>query len=152
MVRDVKEPATLIEEYHEKTIKIAVWTLQIITYRLDSKYVCIVNNPDPGATICRVCEATREGAQRLALERANEHLSRTVNLDVYKPDSNAYQLARISNTQGDPPRDYTVSEFMEVPMGDRMNYILSGSLVFYGARDELIPSGAAMKLLHEACA
>jgi|GEM_PF-6719332 len=148
----MKEPATLIEEYHEKTIRIADWSLEIITYRLDTKYVCIVKNPDPGATICRMSDPTREGAQRLALERANQHLSRTVSLDVYKPEGGSSRLARILHMEEVPPRTFSVPEFLELPIADRMQHILSGSLAFYGAEDELIPSGTAMKLLSEACA
>jgi len=148
---DLKEPTTLIEEYEVKTIKILTWSLQVITYKLDTKYVCIVNNTDPGATICRMTDTTRQGVQRKALEHANSHLSSTVVLDVYVPEKGP-QLDRIMLMVDVPPVTFSINEFLAMPITDRMNHILGGNLVFYGTGDELIPAGSAMKLLSEASA
>ncbi|MBC8065050.1 MAG: hypothetical protein H7Y17_09490 [Chlorobia bacterium] len=148
----MKVPGTLISEYQEKTVKMAVWSLQIITYRLSTKYVCIVNNVDPGATICRESASTREAAQRRALERANQYLSGTITLDPFVPDAIEPSLAKIVQPKPEPSKTFTVAEFLGVPLQDRMKYILSGTLAFVSDQNQLIPAGTAMKLLSEASA
>ena len=44
----------LMERYEVHERQIARWKVQIIAYLLGDKYVCIINNLDPNATICRV--------------------------------------------------------------------------------------------------
>ncbi len=147
-----KESPTLIEEYFEKNIVFGKWTLQIVTYKLDTKYVCIINNPDPGATICRVSDSDRQGAQRKALDEANKHLAETQVQKTAPAISAQTVLTKISLLSETPPRNYTVPEFLEITIAERMQYILSGALAFYGQSNEVIPSGNAMKMLSQACA
>lgn len=52
--------------------------------------------------------------------------------------------------QDDPPHTYRVSDFLQLPLAERMNQILSGNLAFYDPSGQAIPSGEAMRLLKQA--
>jgi hypothetical protein len=53
------------------------WKLRITSYQLADKYVCTVDNVDPGRTIARVQAGTRDEAEAQALEQARRLVQTT---------------------------------------------------------------------------
>lgn len=144
--------ATLLENYEEYTREIGVWQLQIIAYQLGHKYVCIINNLDPGATICRVSAPTRCEALKRALEEANARLSQVEISDILPAQEPPKEqtLSRLEYQTADRSESYSVAEFLALPVGTRMELILSGSLLYRDAGNGLIRSETAMRLLGQA--
>ena len=65
------------EEYTERNETIDTWPVHIVTYRVDEKYYCTIDNVDPGARFARAEGATRDDAERTALEKAKKYLGQT---------------------------------------------------------------------------
>ena len=65
------------EEYSERVVDVGVWQCRLTSYKLGDVYHCHADNVSPGANLARTTGATREEAERKALERATELLSRT---------------------------------------------------------------------------
>ncbi len=65
------------EEYSRERREIAGWPVTIEMYKLDGVYHCTIANLDPGARIARGDAATREEAQRIAIEKAMRYLGQT---------------------------------------------------------------------------
>lgn len=65
------------EEYARKQIELLGWPISIETYRLGDVYHCTVANVDPGARFARADGASREEAEKLALEKAERYLAQT---------------------------------------------------------------------------
>jgi hypothetical protein len=65
------------EEYAEQRLEIAGWPCNLTTYKLGNDYHCKADNVSPGAALARTVGASREEAERKAIERATELLSRT---------------------------------------------------------------------------
>ena len=65
------------EDYTERVEAVNGWECRLTSYRLGEIYYCHADNVSPGARLARTKGATREEAERLALERATELLSRT---------------------------------------------------------------------------
>ena len=65
------------EEYTERKVEVAGWTVNLTTYRLGSVYHATADNVSPGAGLARATGATREEAEDAVLRRAEELLSRT---------------------------------------------------------------------------
>jgi hypothetical protein len=65
------------EDYTERTETMDTWPIHIVTYRLGEKYYCTIDNVDPGARFARAEGATREDAERVALEKARRYLRQT---------------------------------------------------------------------------
>lgn len=141
---------SLVEEYEEHVREVGPWTLQIIAYKLDTKYVCIINNLDPGATVCRMSARTRDSALRDALQMANSYLSQTVMHDIAKKVAKPTELHKIQLCEDGQDRVFMVGDFLVLPLQERMAYILSGNLVYYAADGSTIQSGDAMRLLKQA--
>lgn len=143
----------LMEHYEAHERQLARWKVQIIAYLLGDKYVCIVNNLDPNATICRVSADSRRNAMERAIREANASLARTaiVEVPLWTAPSAEQALVRL-DFGGDAPLSYGVPEFVALPMGERMRMILSGSLAFIGADGAALPSDVAMRLLGTATA
>ena len=70
------------EEYQERKLEVAGWPVNLTTYRIGAEWHCKVDNVSPGANIVRTTGATREEAERKALERANERLAQTKRHEV----------------------------------------------------------------------
>jgi hypothetical protein len=70
------------EEYSRRQTELVGWAVWIETYKLGLVYYCTVSNVDPGARFARGEASTRDGAERLAMERASKYLSRTRKFDV----------------------------------------------------------------------
>jgi hypothetical protein len=65
------------EEYSERTLDVNGWQCRLTSYRLGEVYHCQADNVSPGARLARTTGATKEEAERKALERATELLART---------------------------------------------------------------------------
>lgn len=65
------------EEYTERRETIDGWPVHIVTYRVNETYYCTIDNVDPGARFARADGATREDAERVALEKAQKYLRQT---------------------------------------------------------------------------
>jgi hypothetical protein len=65
------------EEYTERNETIDTWPVHIVTYRVGDAYYCTIDNVDPGARFARAEGATREDAERVALEKARKYLRQT---------------------------------------------------------------------------
>lgn len=65
------------EDYSERTVAINGWECRLTSYRLGDVYHCQADNVSPGARLTRATGATKEEAERKALERATEMLSKT---------------------------------------------------------------------------
>ena len=65
------------EDYSRRQQQLAGWDISIETYKLGDVYHCTISNVDPGARFARADGATREDAERLALEKAEKYLGQT---------------------------------------------------------------------------
>ena len=65
------------EEYTERTEDIDGWAVHSVTYKIGDRFYCTIDNVDPGARIARAEGATRDEAERLALEKARKYLGQT---------------------------------------------------------------------------
>jgi hypothetical protein len=65
------------EEYSERVVDVGGWQCRLTSYRLGEVYHCHADNVSPGARLARTTGATKEEAERAALERATELLART---------------------------------------------------------------------------
>lgn len=65
------------EGYETRVVEVVGWPLRLTSYRVGERYHCVADNVDPGAWIARSEGATREEAEREALERAERALGRT---------------------------------------------------------------------------
>ncbi len=65
------------EDYQRRQEEYAGWKVGIVSYRLGDRYHCTVDNVSPGARLSRGEGATREEAERQALDQAREMLART---------------------------------------------------------------------------
>ena len=65
------------EEHQQRRDRLAGWAVGVVSYRLGHRFVCEVDNVDPGARIARAEGATREEAEQAALEAAARRLART---------------------------------------------------------------------------
>jgi hypothetical protein len=65
------------QDYVERKIEIEGWPVNLTSYKLGDLFYCKVDNVSPGAWLARTNAATREEAERQAIERAGKHLART---------------------------------------------------------------------------
>jgi hypothetical protein len=65
------------EEYIERRMILEGWPIAVETYRVGDVYHCTVSNVDPGARFARADGATRDEAERRALEKAARYLAQT---------------------------------------------------------------------------
>jgi hypothetical protein len=65
------------EDRSERRLDVAGWPVRVCSYRLGDTYFCTIDNVDPGARVARSRGATREEAEKLALQRAEERLAAT---------------------------------------------------------------------------
>lgn len=65
------------EDYSSRQQQLAGWSISIETYKLGDVYHCTISNVDPGARFARADGATREEAERRALEKAEKYLGQT---------------------------------------------------------------------------
>jgi hypothetical protein len=65
------------EDYSRRQQQLAGWDISIETYKLGDVYHCTISNVDPGARFARADGATRDEAERRALEKAEKYLGQT---------------------------------------------------------------------------
>src|SRR5882724_5751424 len=65
------------EDYTVRVVDVNGWQCRLTSYRLGDVYHCHADNVSPGGRIARSKGATKEEAERSALERATELLGRT---------------------------------------------------------------------------
>jgi hypothetical protein len=65
------------EEYQERKVEVLGWPVNLTSYRLGEVFHCKADNVSPGAALARTTGATRDEAEKKALERAEQLLSRT---------------------------------------------------------------------------
>jgi hypothetical protein len=65
------------EDHSERTVDVNGWQCRLTSYKLGDVYHCQADNVSPGALLARTTGATKEEAERKALERATELLART---------------------------------------------------------------------------
>lgn len=64
-------------DYLRRQQEVQGWGVTVTSYQLGDRYYCTIENVDPGARIARAEGATREDAERQALEKASKYLART---------------------------------------------------------------------------
>jgi hypothetical protein len=65
------------EEYRRRADTVHGWPINVTSYRIAERYYCTIEAADPGARIARSEGATREEAERDALETATKYLGQT---------------------------------------------------------------------------
>ena len=65
------------EEYTERQEEIDGWKVHVVTYKIGDLYYCTIDNVDPGARFARAEGATRDEAERAALQKAKKYLGQT---------------------------------------------------------------------------
>jgi hypothetical protein len=65
------------ELYQRRRGDLAGWEIGIASYRIGHRFICEIDNVDPGARLARGEGATREDAEQLALTIAKRRLERT---------------------------------------------------------------------------
>jgi hypothetical protein len=70
------------EEHSERVVEVSGWQCRLTSYRLGDVWHCQADNVSPGARLARGKGATRAEAEKSALERATELLSRTQRKEV----------------------------------------------------------------------
>jgi hypothetical protein len=65
------------EEFTERYQEIDGWRIHIVSYRIGHQCYCAIDNVDPGARFARGEGATRDEAERAALEKARKYLAQT---------------------------------------------------------------------------
>ena len=66
-----------VEEYQERRVEVLGWPVNLTSYRLGAVFHSKADNVSPGAALARTTGATREEAEKKALERAEQLLART---------------------------------------------------------------------------
>ena len=70
------------EGYKESKVEVAGWQLNLTSYKIGNEFHCKADNVSPGACLARTTGATREEAEKKALEKAAELLSHTRRMKV----------------------------------------------------------------------
>ncbi|MEN8374725.1 MAG: hypothetical protein ABFS34_04695 [Gemmatimonadota bacterium] len=65
------------EDWAERRLELAGWSVRVVSYRLGDTYLCTVDNVDPGARVARGRGSTREEAEGVAIDRAETRLAAT---------------------------------------------------------------------------
>lgn len=64
------------EDYSERKTELAGWPVRIVTYRLGTVYRTTIDNTDPGAWVVKSEGATKQEAERKALQEAEALLQK----------------------------------------------------------------------------
>jgi hypothetical protein len=65
------------EDYQRRRQELAGWPVGIVSYKLGDRFICEIDNVNPGARVARAEGATRAEAERAAMESAERRLGRT---------------------------------------------------------------------------
>lgn len=66
-----------VEEYQERRVEVGGWPVNLTSYRLGEVFHAKADNVSPGASLARATGATRDEAEKKALDRAEQLLART---------------------------------------------------------------------------
>jgi hypothetical protein len=66
-----------VEGYTRRQEEVGRWKMNITSYRFGDRYICTVDNVEPGATLSRTEASSREDAERQAIEKARQLLEKT---------------------------------------------------------------------------
>ena len=64
------------EDYSARSVQIAGWTANVVSYRLGSVYYTTIDNHDPGAWVVKAQGATKQEAESKALKDAEALLAK----------------------------------------------------------------------------
>jgi hypothetical protein len=70
-------PQLRSELYQRRQADLAGWEIGISSYRIGDRFICEIDNVDPGARLAKGEGATREDAEQQALTIAKRRLERT---------------------------------------------------------------------------
>jgi hypothetical protein len=65
------------EDYQRRRQELAGWPVGIVSYKLNDRFICEIDNVSPGARLARAEGATREEAERAAMATAEGRLAGT---------------------------------------------------------------------------
>jgi hypothetical protein len=65
------------EDYQRRRQELAGWPVGIVSYKLNDRFICEIDNVSPGARVARAEGATRDEAERAAMATAERRLPRT---------------------------------------------------------------------------
>jgi hypothetical protein len=65
------------EDYRRRRQELAGWPVAIVSYKLADRFICEIDNVNPGARVARAEGATREEAEAAAMATAERRLART---------------------------------------------------------------------------
>ncbi len=146
--------STLVEQYEAKEGQVWGHQIRVISYKLSSKFVCLIENLDVGAAICRVSGPTKMDAIRDGLSQAMFLMTATV---PRAPDASyavvteaqpaEEHIDRILMDVDGLPVAYTVEEFNAMTTTQRMHHILNGSVSFFTASGDPITPEHAIEIL-----
>jgi hypothetical protein len=77
MSGEVAMPSLRSELYQRRQAELAGWPVGIASYRIGDRFICEIDNADPGARLARGEGATREDAEQRATVIARRRLERT---------------------------------------------------------------------------
>jgi len=66
-----------VEDYSSRIQESGRWKMHVVSYKMGDRYICTVDNVEPGATLARGEGGSREEAERMAIEQAEHMLSKT---------------------------------------------------------------------------
>jgi hypothetical protein len=69
--------AVKAEDFTRRSQELGGWPIVIETYRAGTTFYCTVSSEDPGARFARGQGASRDDAERIALEKAERWLGQT---------------------------------------------------------------------------
>jgi hypothetical protein len=70
-------PRLRSELYQRREAELAGWQVGIASYRIGDRFICEIDNVNPGARLSRSEAPTREDAEQQALASAQRRLERT---------------------------------------------------------------------------
>ncbi len=70
------------EDYSVRTLEVEGWPVRLTSYKLGDFYHTQADNVSPGASLARTTGATKEDAERKAIEQARAALLKTRRLKV----------------------------------------------------------------------
>jgi hypothetical protein len=65
------------EDYRRRRQELAGWPVAIVSYKLEDRFICEIDNANPGARVARAEGATREEAEAAAMAAAERRLAGT---------------------------------------------------------------------------
>jgi hypothetical protein len=153
------ELSSIVENYEVHTGLVWKHEIKVVTYQLGIKWICIIESLDVGAAISRISASDRMLAMRLAFSEAKAKIAPDEPLlceepvqDIRPEDQGAVEIREIVMEINGSKTSFTMSEFMSLPIQERMQKIMSGALTFVADTGDSIPSGQAIEIMREYAA